>query len=248
MKKIITTTVSLSLFFSFIVLTSGLNAQEEKKERDWPKHVSSPSYGMSLAFLNIEYQDRSDEEQTEGLLMPGIDLRHFNGVNVSEGGGFYYGYEVGLGLNFNGGGQTYAVSTGEDEYQLENVLAYRFFLMGKHGYRFNLTDDPDGFSLGLELGLGIAGGGADVSFKDLQSEYDSSYSGGSAAASPIVEIGLEGAFQIKENSRFTARLGLTIGSSLLETGYGEVAPSPIRANIPPPILNLRFGFRMFHNK
>lgn len=248
MKKITITTIYLSLIFGFISMTNDLIAQDKQKERSWSKNVASPSYGLSLAFLNVEYHDRSDNEQSEGLVMPGIDLRHFNGVHVSEGGGFYYGYELGMGLNFNSGGQSYEVSSGENSYQLENVLAYRFFLMGKHGYRFNLTDDPDGFSLGLELGLGIVGGGADVTIRDIQSEYQSSYSGGSAGASPVVELGLEGAFKLKENSRFTARLAITVGDSFLETEYGEVVPSSIRANMPPVFMNLRFGFRMFHNK
>ncbi len=247
MTKIITTTVYLSLILGFIGMTNNLTAQEEK-ERKWSKHVASPSYGLSLAFLNVEYQDRNDNEQSEGLVMPGLDFRHFNGVNVSEGGGFYYGYELGMGLNFNTGGQSYSVSSGDNEYELENVLAYRFFLMGKHGYRFNLSDNPDGFSLGLELGLGIVGGGADVTLRDLQSENQSSYSGGSAGASPIVDVGLEGAFQVKESKRLTIRLALTIGNSFLETEYGEVVPASIRTNMPPAFLNLRFGFRMFHNK
>lgn len=248
MEKTTFTKIYLSIIFGFIAMTNNLTAQEEQKERSWSKNVASPSYGLSLAFLNIDYQDRSDNKQSEGLLMPGIDLRHFNGVHVSEGGGFYYGYELGMGLNFNTGGQSYNVSSGDDIYRLENVLAYRFFLMGKHGYRFNLTDDPQGFSLGLELGLGVVGGGADVTFRDMQSEYQSTYSGGSAGVSPVVEFGLEGAFQLKEKSRFTMRLAATIGDSFLETEYGEIVPASIRANMPPIFLNLRFGFRMFHNK
>jgi len=248
MIKIITTTVSLSLIFGFIAVTNSLIAQEDDNERTWSKHVASPSYGMSLAFLNIEYQDRGDNEQSEGLMMPGIDLRHFNGVNVSEGGGFYYGYELGFGLNFNTGGQDYAVTSGDNLYQLENALAVRVLLMGKHGYRFNLTDDPDGFSLGLELGLGVVGGITDIELRDLEDEDQPTYSGGSGGASPALEVGVEGAFQIKEKSRFTVRLALTIGDSFLDTSYGEIVSAPIRANMPPPFLNLRFGFRMFHNK
>lgn len=248
MNKILITTVLLSLFFGYTSITNSLVAQDGQKERDWSKKVASPSYGFSLAFLNVEYQDAVGDEQEEGLTMPGIDFRHFNGVNVSEGGGFYYGYELGGGLNFNTGGESFSVSATEHEYQIETVLAYRFFLMGKHGYRFNLSDDPDKFSLGLELGLGIVGGGADATLIDMEDDNQSTYSGGSAGASPVVEFGLEGAFKVKEKTRFTVRLALTVGDSFLETSYGEIVSNPIRVRMPPAFLNLRFGFRMFHDK
>lgn len=212
------------------------------------KRVTSPSYGPSLGFLNVIYLDRNNDEQSESYVMPGIDLRHFNGINVSEGGGFYYGYELGAGLNFQSGGQQYDVLPGENRYQLENVFGFRVFLMGKHGYRFNLSDDPDGVSLGLELGLGVAGGIADIELRDLEAEGQPTYSYFEGGATPVLELGVNGAFKLNEKSRFTTRLALTLGDSFMDTGSGEIGLPGIKTEAAPVFVNLRFGFQMPYYK
>ncbi|MFO7827429.1 MAG: hypothetical protein R6V23_02300 [Bacteroidales bacterium] len=223
---------------------SRTNFKSNEDKEDWLKRVASPTYGLSLGFFNLNYQDRNDEEQEETLLMPGIDLRHFNGTNVSKGGGFYYGYELGLGLNFNTGGQTYDALPGNDTYQLESLIAYRLFLMFKHGYRFNLNSDPDGFSLGLELGLGVMGGGGDITLKHTSEDWNASYGGG--GASPIFELAFEGASSIKENVRLSTRLGLTAGMPSIDASSDDLGNIGIEGEMLPIMINLRLGFRMMH--
>lgn len=223
---------------------SRTNFKSNEDKEDWLKRVASPTYGLSLGFFNLNYQDRNDKEQEETLLMPGIDLRHFNGTNVSKGGGFYYGYELGLGLNFNTGGQTYDALPGNDTYQLESLIAYRLFLMFKHGYRFNLNSDPDGFSLGLELGLGVMGGGGDITLKHTSEDWNASYGGG--GASPIFELAFEGASSIKENVRLSTRLGLTAGMPSIDASSDDLGNIGIEGEMLPIMINLRLGFRMMH--
>jgi len=221
---------------------TNLKSNEDKEV--WLKRVASPTYGLSFGFFNLNYQDRNDEEQEETLLMPGIDLRHFNGTNVSKGGGFYYGYELGFGINFNTGGQTYDALPGNNTYQLESLTAYRLFLMFKHGYRFNLNSDPDGFSLGLELGLGIMGGGGDITLKNISEDWNDSYDEG--GASPIFELSLEGASSIKENVRLSTRLGITAGMPSIDASSQDLGDIGIEGEMLPIMINLRLGFRMMH--
>ncbi len=234
--------------------TTGINSLNEQTNNsdiktnlendDWSRRVASPTYGLSLGFLGLTYRDRNNEEKEETIPVPGIDLRHFNGTNVSKGGGFYYGYELGIGVNFNTGGRTYDTQPGTDTYRLEELIAFRLFLMLKHGYRFNLTPDPDGFSLGLELGLGIMGGGGYIKFEHTSEDWSESYDDG--GASPIFELALEGAFSTRENVRFSARLGVAAGMPAIDAPYDALGNIGIKGEMVPVMINLRLGFRMMH--
>ena len=125
------------------MLTGILFGQED--ERKWRKRVASPTYGIGFLVLDINYRDRGDNFQHEGMAMPGIDLRHFNGANTTEGGGFYYGYEIGATFNFLAGKRSFDVLPGETVYELDNGTAYNLFLMGKHGGQHNLYGDINKF-------------------------------------------------------------------------------------------------------
>ena len=223
---------------------SDTNTGNVVKDTDWDRRVASPTYGLSLLFFELRYNDRFNNQRDENIPMPGIDLRHFNGVNVSPGGGFYYGYEIGVGLNFNSSDRRYDVGDSTDTYQLDELIAFRLSFMFKHGYRFNISPDPDGFSLGLELGLGVMGGGGEVKFRHVNTNR--AYNSGTAGVAPVFELGFEAGTPIRERVRLSTRLALAIGPPLIDVPYGDLSGIEMWGQTTPAFISMRVGFRMMH--
>lgn len=234
--------VLLSVIFLLPIHSKNLSLLDGND--DWLRRVASPTYGLSFGFAEIITLDQDWQEHKSTKIMPGIEFRHFNGINASPGGGFYYGYEIGLGFNFNTGGDTYVSGLDGTSYTLEDLQTFRLFLMLKHGYRFNFSPDPDGFSLGLELGIGIAGGGGNVKFDEVGE--DRSYSAGTGGAQPMGELGFEAAFNLRERVRFSTRLGFCAIGQMIDTDYSDFDDIGLRATMVPLMINLRVGFRMMH--
>jgi len=192
----------------------------------WNERIASPSYGVNLAIFNLSYGDDGESN----LILPGFELRHFNGVNAIEHGGFYFGYEVGAGLNFYTGSEAFEGSNGRP-YAVESILAASVFLMGKHGYRWEPAGLPVG--LGLELGLGVHGGGGFIDFRDIAE--DDTEDQGEGGVGPLFEIGGELAVRTGDSHRITARISLAAGASVLtvsddaEHSSGEM--NPVRPGI-----------------
>ncbi len=66
-----------------------LSAQSADTGNEWKTRIASPSYGFNIAIVELEY---GQDDNTETFVMPGIDLRHFNGINVTESGRFFPEY------------------------------------------------------------------------------------------------------------------------------------------------------------
>ncbi|MFO7731574.1 MAG: hypothetical protein R6V86_12515 [Spirochaetia bacterium] len=180
----------------------------DNAEESWMKRIASPSYGLTMGFYELEYGP-GDNRQNETLMMPGIDIRHFNGLNVPRSGGFYYGYELGLLVNFYLGEHKF-----EDQGQnltVESMVAASGFLMLKHGYRFSIGNGDNSPVFGFELGAGIAAGGGDLVITNDADEDGENIAGlADEPVGPIFELGLEGGLPVGKELRFVTRLGITV--------------------------------------
>ncbi len=225
--------------FIVALLLCGMSASlfaQDGDEPSWNERIASPSYGLNLAFISFN----SGPDDTEKLLlMPGIGIRHFNGINVTEDGGFYFGYEFGANINLYFG--SYAFETGDTPpaSSVTQIFAGTFFLMGKHGYWFETGGASGGLGFGLELGLGLMAGGGFIDFEDSDGET-TSYSP-DAVISPLVELNGKGAMRFGENMRLTAALVVMAGMPLIDMGDGAHY-SQVSAEMIPARVSLRFGF------
>jgi len=182
---------------------------EDNGEESWMKRIASPSYGLTMGFFNLEFGPE-DDRQNKTLIMPGIDIRHFNGVNVPRSGGFYYGYEFGILANFYLGEYEFPY-IGESVTTVgtvEGLMAASGFLMLKHGYRFPLGSGDDSPVFGIELEAGIAAGGGDMQIKNLDDENMAVLA--EEPVGPIFELGFEGGLPVGKDLRFVTRLGITV--------------------------------------
>ncbi|MCF7913547.1 MAG: hypothetical protein K9L66_00115 [Spirochaetaceae bacterium] len=235
--------VLLLLGVCFLGGTAGLvfGQSEETEEENWKKRIASPSYGLTMGFFELKYGP--DRDQSETLLMPGIDIRHFNGLNVPRSGGFYYGYEIGLLANFYLGGDQFPFDDGVETVPgtVESMMAASGFLMLKHGYRFSLGTGDYSPVFGFEIGAGIAAGGADLIINNDENEDESNLVDDLAdePVGPIFELGIEGGLPLGKNLRFVTRLGITVlpVPSLDSEKYGEMSP---------PRIGLRGGLTWNH--
>ena len=233
-------TVLLMLVVCFLGGAAGLVFGEsgDNEEEGWKERIASPSYGLTLGFFNLTYRDADDHEQTDTLLMPGIELRHFNGIDVPRDRGFYYGYELGLGVNFSFGGHGFKDS-GVD-HTVDGIVAGSGFLMLKHGYRFELGTGYTRPGFGFELGAGVgAGGGAITVTRDDDPDSENrAVITGEDGIGPVFELGFEGSLNSGDEYRLVARLGVTIIPVVpLESNYGQMVP---------PRITLRGGFTRNH--
>ncbi|HKK65170.1 MAG TPA: hypothetical protein VJ967_04880 [Clostridia bacterium] len=218
--------VLLLLGVCFLGGTAGLvfGQSADTEGESWMKRIASPSYGLTLGFYELKFGPEDQESET--LLMPGIDLRHFNGVNVPRSGGFYYGYEIGLLANFYLGEaeSLFDVSGTMVPGTVESMMAATGFLMLKHGYRFSLGTGDYGPVFGFELGAGIAAGGADIEINNPDGENIAVPA--DEPVGPILELGLEGGLPLGKDLRFVTRLGITVVpmSPLITENRGEMGP------------------------
>lgn len=198
-------------------------------------NISSPSYGLNFAILELEY---GEDDNTETFIMPGFDLRHFNGVNVAESGRFYFGYEVGVALNFYlGGGSTYEIEG--EKYTFTNAMAATLFLMGKHGYRRSIGNPVDGLGWGLELGLGLMGGAGMIGFEDSEGEY---FDHDTEIISPVFEVAGEFSVRTERDLRFVGRLGIMAGAPVIDFDDWDAGVDYLSGEAVPVRITLRAGF------
>ncbi len=219
----------LLLFFS-----SSLFAQEE----EWDNKIASASYGLNFTIFNYECEDWNEVNYDKSIFLPGIDLRHFNGIKVNKSGGFYYGYEIGLSINFQLSDYTHAYFDGSEtlEYRISSIMIFSAFGLLKHGYRFQITDK---FDCGFEIGLGVMGGGAEIYGTSYDGEDETSLNMGLSDehVGPAFEISFETGYKVDIQTRFIMRFGIMAGNPFLQTNYGDQIPARII---------LRFGFTKSH--
>jgi hypothetical protein len=233
MKKTGTMLVAVLLLCG---MSASLFAQDEG-DIAWNERIASPSYGLNLAFMTIDF---GPDDTEKVLLLPGVGIRHFNGINVTEEGGFYFGYELGANINlYFGGYELFSDDLLPLTLEVTQIVAGTFFLMGKHGYWFETGGASGGIGFGLELGLGLMAGGGFIDFKD--SNGDTTTFSPDAVISPLVEINGKGAMRFGENMRLTAALGVMAGMPLIDMSDGAVY-SDVSAEMIPARVSLRFGF------
>ena len=192
----------------------------------WKKRFASPSYGVAFAPVTIEFTD-GGEDSEETLVVPGVDIRIFNGINVAKRGGFYVGHEVGTSLFFLGESDSYSTDLGP--YTVEDVFCGTIFLMSKYGYRLDLGSRALGFSAGAELGIGAQMGGGDVTLvPENDPDNDVSPDTEGMPFGPALEASIEGAFRLGQNFRLFLKAGGLVGPALLDWDHealsGEMQP------------------------
>ena len=222
MRRIILLVLGVCFLGGTVGLVFGQSPDTE--EESWMKRIASPSYGLTLGFYELKFG--VEDQESETLLMPGIDLRHFNGVNVPRSGGFYYGYEIGLLANFYLGEaeSLFDVSGTMVPGTVESMMAATGFLMVKHGYRFSLGTGDYSPVFGFELGAGIAAGGAEIQISNPDGDNIAVLL--DEPVGPIFELGLEGGLPLGKDFRFVTRLGITVVpmSPLVTKNRGEMGP------------------------
>jgi hypothetical protein len=230
-------TIRIFGLLCFMLGLVAVSFAEDAGDESWHKKIASPSYGLNIGFFTLDYEDELGESQTKTLVMPGIELRHFNGINVPRDGGFYYGYELGIGVNFYIGEHRF--NDNGIAHTVEDIMAASGLAMVKHGYRFGPGKGNNRPSFGLELGMGITAGGGSVTITRDEDEW-----GENIAATldepigPVFELGFEGALHRGDDHRFVVRLGIMGGPPPLATeNFGEMAAVRI---------SLRGGFTMNH--
>lgn len=207
------------------------------EEEGWKKRFASPTYGVSLATLTIDYLDNG-EVQEDDILVPGIDIRIFNGINVAKRGGFYTGYEVGTIIYLLGESDSYDI--GGTGYQIRDLVSGSIFIMSKYGYRIDLGTEAGGFSVGFGLGIGAKMGGGSVDVYNEDTEETES--AGSEAFGPMLEAALEAAFRLGQNFRILGQLGGYVSPASLE--WDSDATTVIGGEFAPVRPDLRFGFAL----
>jgi len=196
---------------------------EDNGTNNWKKLIASPSYGLNIGFFNLEYEDTNEDTQKDTLVLPGIDFRHFNGINVPRDGGFYYGYE--LGFSVNGYPSSHSFEDAGTDYTLNEMVVFAAMLMVKHGYRFDLGTGPHRPGFGFELGMGITAGGADMNITEDDDETETNLASvDEEPVKPTFELGIEGFLHRDEDSSFVVRLAVMAGMPLIDGNYGEMAP------------------------
>ncbi len=83
----------ITIFIFLLVFTSLLLAAEENGVWDWKDNFASTTYGVALLPVHFE---ATGTNEGNTIFLPGIDIRLFNGKNITKKGGFYTGTEVGL--------------------------------------------------------------------------------------------------------------------------------------------------------
>ncbi|MFP4492043.1 MAG: hypothetical protein ACLFNZ_11250 [Spirochaetaceae bacterium] len=211
----------------------------------WKKRFASPTYGVAIAPMYIEYTDKNNEVQSDDVIVPGVQLRILQGMNVSKRGGFYTAYELGMMLYYLDNSDIYQIKNIDftpHGAKLEDLTFAMMFVMSKYGYRIDLGTEAGGLSLGPVIGLGFMGGGGDVTIKDIGEDHDGegddTESGGSEGVfGPLLELGLEGTFRFGQNFRIVGVAGINASPAMEWDGEIKGEMSPVRPD-------LRVGFIM----
>ena len=104
MKKLI-------VFIFLLVFTTMVLTAEENGVWDWKDNFASTTYGVALMPVHFEGVDTGSSNT---IFLPGLDIRLFNGKNITKKGGFYTGTEVGLIMFFSGDSEFEDTYTGSN--------------------------------------------------------------------------------------------------------------------------------------
>ena len=230
-----------------ILFVCGLAAPVFSQETDynvegWKKRVASPTYGLALAFLPLTDEDGNE---LDTLVIPGFEMRIFNGTNVAKRGGFFVGYEVGtIFFVFGESGEYPAIGgAGPTIVQLNEFFVGTLFLLSKYGYRLDLGIEAAGLSLGVEAGMGlqVSMGGVDVrNVISDEEQWLEVY----APFSLVLDAAAEAAFRLGQNFRVFGRLGVMVMPQLVEISWGSTGFDDFNGMVSPAILNMRLGFAL----
>jgi hypothetical protein len=207
------------------------------EEEGWKKRFASPTYGVALAPMTIEYGDGEEDE----ILLPGIELRIFNGMNVEKRGGFYTGYEVGVVFHFLEESDEF--DTGTDRLTLKDINSGLIFLMSKYGYRIDLGTRTGGLSVGPVVGIGICMGGGSV---DVYHESDGETYGTDTDMifGPMLEGALEAALRLGQNFRLIGIVGVNVSPAGLSWDGDDSGSANLDGEMVPVRPDLRLGFAL----
>lgn len=205
MKKII-------IFIFLLVFTAMFLTAEENGVWDWKDNFASTTYGVAL--LPVEFNN-NETGLSETLIMPGIDIRLFNGKNITKKGGFYTGTEIGLIMFFSGDSgfeDTYnGTASGSVTYNVTNSDSFigTVFVLAKYGYRLDLGVKLFGLSLGWEMGIGarIASGNFDYGAEINGFEGSRSEGYETTAMSMMLDTAVEASVRLGTSLRFVVKLG-----------------------------------------
>ena len=237
MRKIVLfTTVIL---FMICIGTSVFAEDGAYDEEGWKKRFASPTYGATVAPITLEYNNSDGKIEEDEIVVPGVDFRIFNGMNVNKRGGFYTGYEVGATFYVMGkGDDTYEVENPDfsDGARIEDFMCGMVFLLSKYGYRLDLGTKSGGFSIGASAGIGAVMGGGGLTIKDVDNGSDDTWASESPSTEaffgPMIEAGIEGAFRFGQNFRLIGVLGAVASPPMeWDNNVIEGAMSPIRPHI-----------------
>ena len=212
MKKMILVILIAFMAFSFAAAEEGF--------WDWKDNFASTTYG--LAFMPVEfYNGNMDTSNT--VLMPGIDIRLFNGKNITKKGGFYTGTEVGLIMFFSSDAEfsdSYTdANTDSVNYNIVNSDSFigTVFVLAKYGYRLDLGIKLFGISLGAEMGIGARIASGNFDFKADIGGDNGSRSGSydTTAMSMILDTAVEGSVRLGTSLRFVAKVGVMLTPPLI---------------------------------
>ncbi len=241
MRRVVFLLLVVALLGGIVAAVFGQDGAFE--EEGWKKRFASPTYGVILAPTDIEIPT-AGAAQEESLLVPGVEIRIFNGMNVAKRGGFYTGYEVGVQFLLYSGGDDYYLETSWDEvtfgttgnYRIENIFCGTIFLLSKYGYRIDLGTAAGGLSIGPQVGIGAQMGGGNVDIynetEDVTESADTEMLFG-----PRIELSVEAAFRFGKNFRLMGLVGANVGPGFEWEGTIDGEMIPVQPDI-------RLGFAL----
>lgn len=188
----------------------------------WKEQFASPTYGIALIPGTIS----GDGLAARKIAIPGLDVRLFQGTNVTKRGGFFTGIELGtlffsnkpdgkaLGIDtYSDSGSTYT-----DTYTPNlNYTAGMVFLLGKYGYRLDIGFALIGISAGAELGIGARLIRGDFNLSTTLDGFTRTLTWNSSTnpADLFLDAAAEAAIRLGKNFRIVARLGGMLTPSFL---------------------------------
>ncbi|MCK5201922.1 MAG: hypothetical protein KAR21_26395 [Spirochaetales bacterium] len=237
MKKIILVILIAFIGLSFVVAEEGA--------WDWKDNAASTTYGV--AFMPVDFYN-ANKDTSNTVMMTGIDIRLFNGKNITTRGGFYTGTEVGVIMFFSGDAEfedSYSDGTNTVNYNIVNSDSFigTVFVLAKYGYRLDLGVKLFGLSLGWEMGMGarIASGNFDFSANIGGEDGSRSQGYDTTAMSMILDTAVEGSVRLGTNLRFVAKLGVMLTPPLVsisDEGVTAIVGDGISAAEADSILNV----------
>lgn len=242
MKKTIVILILLTLALAGVFA-------EDKGAFDWKPAIASTTYG--LVFMPVTISGENGEYQQ--VFLPGLDVRVFNGKNITKRGGFYTGIETGaliFPLSLDDQLSSMKSNTATDLTLTTDQFLASVFLMAKYGYRLDLGFKLFGISLGAEAGIGarIASGfftlyGSDGGTSEqIDIGYEASY------MSMILDAAVEAAVRLGPNFRLVGKIGGMITPPYLSSDGSDYTGLTLMQNFDiesdPFLFSARFGFIM----